>query len=113
MSNNSVTENIIWRKPGFREELTRKLAEQARLPTTRYRIDMRAYESGFPRMSLLGFSVNGGNSPPDSTRKLFINKPMSTIYKSPRYVIVKVESSEPRGVTHGRFSKCRDLAIQA
>jgi len=29
--------------------LSRKLADQARLPTPRYRIGMRVYECGFPR----------------------------------------------------------------
>src|SRR5215216_7645344 len=37
---------------------SRKLAEQARLHTPRYCISMRVYEYGFPRMSLLGSSVN-------------------------------------------------------
>jgi hypothetical protein len=36
---------------------SRKLAEQARLHTPRYRTGMRVYESGFPRMSLLGNRV--------------------------------------------------------
>ena len=40
-----------------------KPAEQARLPTPRYLIGMRVYESGFPRMSLVGNSVNKGNPP--------------------------------------------------
>src|SRR5829696_10158556 len=42
---------------------SRKLADQARLPTPRYLIGMGAYEYGFPRMSLLGDSVNRGNPP--------------------------------------------------
>jgi hypothetical protein len=39
---------------------SRKFADQARLPTPRYRIGMRVYGYGFPRMSLLGISVNRG-----------------------------------------------------
>ena len=46
---------------------SRKLADQARLPTPRYRIGMRVYECRFPRMSLIGSSVNSakgkGQSP--------------------------------------------------
>src|SRR5829696_6580823 len=42
---------------------SRKPGDQARLPTPRYRIPMRAYEFGFPRRSLLGFSVNKGPEP--------------------------------------------------
>src|SRR5215217_4259436 len=40
---------------------SRKLADQARLPTPRYRIGMRAYASEFPRTPALGSSVNRGN----------------------------------------------------
>src|SRR5829696_1536834 len=42
---------------------SRKPGEQARLPTPRYRIGMRAYGYGFPRIHLLGNSVNRGNPP--------------------------------------------------
>src|SRR5215212_7077749 len=46
---------------------SRKLAEQAklRLPTARYRISMRVYGYGFPRMSLVGNPVNRGELPLD------------------------------------------------
>ena len=37
---------------------SRKLAEQARLPTPRYRVGMRMYECRLPRRTLLGFSLN-------------------------------------------------------
>src|SRR5215208_1984039 len=50
--------------PVSEKNSSRKLADQARLPTPRYCIGMRAYESGFPRMSLLGDSVNKGNPAP-------------------------------------------------
>jgi hypothetical protein len=46
--------------PVSRKNSSRKLAEQARLPTPRYPIAMRVYECRFPRMSLLGSSVNRG-----------------------------------------------------
>src|SRR5919107_2034761 len=37
---------------------SRKLADQARLPTPRYRIGVRVYECRLPRRTLLGSSVN-------------------------------------------------------
>src|SRR5829696_5210201 len=46
------------------DSLSRKLADQARLLTPRYRNGMRVYERRFPRMSLLGSSVNRGNPLP-------------------------------------------------
>ena len=44
--------------PVSEKNSSRKLAEQAklRLPTPRYRISMRVYGYGFPRMSALGNS---------------------------------------------------------
>src|SRR5829696_5463113 len=49
---------------------SRKLTEQARLPTPRYRISMRVYGCGFPRMSPLGFSANKGTARTPSTLSL-------------------------------------------
>src|SRR5829696_4116023 len=42
---------------------SRKLADQARLPTPRYRTGVRAYESGFRRRTFLGISVNRAATP--------------------------------------------------
>jgi hypothetical protein len=50
--------------PVSEKNSSRKLADQARLPTPRYLIGMRVYECRFPRMSLLGFSVNRDNAVP-------------------------------------------------
>jgi hypothetical protein len=50
---------------------SRKLADQARLPTPRYLIGMRVYECRFPRMSPLGSPVNGGSSPLNSSHKRY------------------------------------------
>src|SRR5215213_742377 len=50
--------------PVSEKNSTRKLADQAHLPTPRYRTPMRAYEFGFPRMSPLGSSVNRDNPSP-------------------------------------------------
>src|SRR5215211_9498247 len=53
---------------------SRQLAEQAHLPTPRYRIGVRVYECRFPRRTLLGSSVNreaiskAERSPPTSDR---------------------------------------------
>src|SRR5215218_5844082 len=41
---------------------SRKLADQARLPTPRYLIGMRVYESGFLRMSPLGNPLSGDSA---------------------------------------------------
>ena len=49
--------------PVSEKNSTRKLADQAHLPTPRYRIPMRAYEFGFPRRTLPGIPVNRGGSP--------------------------------------------------
>jgi hypothetical protein len=43
---------------------SRKFADQARLPTPRYRMGMRAYAYGFPTIPLLGSSLNGGHGIP-------------------------------------------------
>src|SRR5215211_3216009 len=51
---------------------SRKLADQARLPTLRHLIGMRVYECRFPRMSLLGDSVNKGNPAPRHWLSLII-----------------------------------------
>src|SRR5215212_2247894 len=45
---------------------SRKLAEQARLPTPWYRIGRRAYASGFPRRTLLGRTLKLGRVHPPS-----------------------------------------------
>src|SRR5215203_1824199 len=47
--------------PVSEKNSSRKLAEQARSHTPRYRISMRVYGYGFPRMSLLGSSLNRAN----------------------------------------------------
>src|SRR5215218_907102 len=49
--------------PVSEKNSSRKLAEQARSHTPRYRISMRVYGYGFPKMSLLGSSVNRGRVP--------------------------------------------------
>src|SRR5215207_4895614 len=47
--------------PVSEKNSSRKLADQARLPTPRYRIGVRLYECRFPRRTLLGSSVNRGD----------------------------------------------------
>ena len=44
--------------PVSEKDSSRKLADQARSPTPRYRIGMRVYGSRFPRGTLLGSSLN-------------------------------------------------------
>src|SRR5215216_1239585 len=50
------------RIPVSEKNSSRKLADQARSHTLRYRIGMRVYESGFPRMSLLKLSEKSRTS---------------------------------------------------
>src|SRR5215216_512133 len=56
------------------DERCRRLADQARLPTPRYRMGMRAYAYGFPTTPLLGFSVSRGNPPLGGGRTFLLRR---------------------------------------
>src|SRR5215213_10512392 len=84
---------------------SRKLADQARLPTPRYRIGVRVYECRFPRRTLLGSSVNreaiskAERSPPTSDRlQLATTAPARTALPALRRALRR---SEPLGRRKG------------